>query len=164
MDTFLPRVARERPHRLLEDFWHGQELRGARQRLLDTALFHKTMVSLLDTLLLGSEGDIVRASRKEYASGAVRLMTLHGAKGLEFPVVFLAGLSAGTIPLQDSRSPLEEERRLFYVGMTRAREELVLSGTGDASVFLKELQTSRLHRENAPEYVHLPSAQQMSFL
>lgn len=163
-DAFLPRVARERPHRLLEDFWHGQELRGARQRLLDTALFHKTMVSLLDTLLLGSEGDIVRASRKEYASGAVRLMTLHGAKGLEFPVVFLAGLSAGTIPLQDGRSPLEEERRLFYVGMTRAREELVLSGTGDASVFLKELQTSRLHRENAPEYVHLPSAQQMSFL
>ena len=81
-------------------------------------------------------------------------------------MVFLAGLNAGDLPLERESSPtnVEEERRLFFVGMTRAREELVLSGHGDASVFLKELQTSRLHRENAPEYVHLPSAQQMSFL
>ena len=55
---------------------------------------------------------------KGWASGAVRLMTLHGAKGLEFPAVFLAGLTAGTLPLESPGRPAdpEEERRLFYRG------------------------------------------------
>ena len=61
---------------------------------------------------------------------SVTLMTMHSAKGLEFPVIFIAGLEMGLCPLQRStsdRSELEEERRLLYVGMTRAKENLYLS-------------------------------------
>lgn len=58
---------------------------------------------------------------------AVSLMTMHGAKGLEFPVVFIAGLEEGLCPYISATSDVEEERRLFYVAMTRAREQLFLS-------------------------------------
>ena len=61
---------------------------------------------------------------------AVTLMTLHAAKGLEFPVVIITGLEDGLFPLSrslQSNDELEEERRLFYVGMTRAKDRLYLS-------------------------------------
>lgn len=71
---------------------------------------------------------------EESPRGRVQLLTLHLSKGLEFPVVFLTGLEEGVIPAQrsleessDPEEALSEERRLFYVGMTRARQRLYLS-------------------------------------
>ncbi len=68
--------------------------------------------------------------RADPNANAVLLMTLHNAKGLEFPCVFIAGLEDGLFPLArayDARDTLEEERRLFYVGITRAERKLYLT-------------------------------------
>lgn len=96
-------------------------------------------------------GDLRRAAGKTYASGAVRVMTLHAAKGLEFPVVFLCGVKEGSIPLESSKgkSDLQEERRLFFVGITRAREELILTVPGKPSVFLSDLPAAEILREKS---------------
>ena len=93
----------------------------------------------------------------------ITLMTLHSAKGLEFPVVFITGLEDGLFPifraLEDPRE-LEEERRLFYVGLTRAMEKAYLHyapnrrrssgavGLGMASRFLQEIPEEYLDRIN----------------
>ena len=95
------------------------------------------------------------------ASDAVTLMTLHAAKGLEFPVVFFTGMEENLLPhanSQGSEDEIEEERRLCYVGMTRAQKELLLTAARqraqggsdwerEPSRFLQELDSAVLDEE-----------------
>jgi DNA helicase-2/ATP-dependent DNA helicase PcrA len=86
-------------------------------------------------------------SQADAYEDAVQLMTLHSAKGLEFPLVFMAGVEEGMFPSQqssDAPERLEEERRLAYVGMTRAKERL----------FITHAETRRLYGQ---ELYHRPS-------
>lgn len=73
---------------------------SAMEKLLSMTVFYKTMSELLDALVFGQESDLKRCGGKRYTSDAVSLMTLHGSKGLEFPVVLLYGVKKGMIPLQ----------------------------------------------------------------
>ncbi|TQJ51966.1 DNA helicase PcrA [Phycicoccus sp. SLBN-51] len=89
-----------------------------------------TLEDFLEQVSLVADADEIPDSEEAEDQGVVTLMTLHTAKGLEFPVVFLTGMEDGTFPhmraLADNRE-LEEERRLAYVGITRARERLHIS-------------------------------------
>jgi DNA helicase-2/ATP-dependent DNA helicase PcrA len=91
------------------------------------------LAGFLESIALVSDADEV-----ESGSTAVTLMTLHTAKGLEYPVVFIVGLEENVFPhirsLTEPRD-LEEERRLAYVGITRARERLYLSHAWSRSLF-----------------------------
>lgn len=98
------------------------------QPSLDDFLERVSLVADADELPDEAVSDALEQEREE--QGAVTLMTLHTAKGLEFPVVFLVGMEDGTFPHQRSlsdSSELEEERRLAYVGITRARARLHVS-------------------------------------
>ena len=83
----------------------------------------------------------------------VSFLTLHAAKGLEFPVVFIVGCEDGLLPLKwgnkIAAEELAEERRLFFVGMTRAKERLFLSHTAKRPIssFLKEIEERLLDRQ-----------------
>jgi len=89
-----------------------------------------SLEDFLERVSLVADADEIPDSPEAEAQGVVTLMTLHTAKGLEFPVVFLTGMEDGTFPhlraLGDPKE-LEEERRLAYVGITRARQRLHLS-------------------------------------
>lgn len=114
-------------------------------------------VDFLADLALVSDQDSVEEEPDE-----VTLMTLHAAKGLEFPVVFLMGLEEGIFPLgraAQDEAELEEERRLAYVGITRAEEELYLSNafsrmlygrhqSNPVSRFISEISDDLLQSEN----------------
>ena len=84
-----------------------------------------TLSGFLEKITLASDIDSM-----EDKSDVVTMMTLHSAKGLEFPIVFMVGIEEGLLPHQrsyDTEAELEEERRLCYVGLTRAQEHLYLT-------------------------------------
>lgn len=94
------------------------------EQTLENFLTHVALISDVDQSELGSE--------------KVTLMTLHAAKGLEFPIVFLAGMEEGIFPHSRtlmSEDEIEEERRLAYVGITRAKKELFLTASRQRMIF-----------------------------
>lgn len=132
----------------------------------DSAERGESLQDFLDTAALRSDADDVDTSAQ------VSLLTMHNAKGLEFPVVFIAGMEEGLFPHSrsiDSESMLEEERRLCYVAMTRAMRRLYLSSArwrrkyGGApldscqpSRFLEEIPQHLLETLHEPR--HVPGA------
>ncbi len=127
-----------------------------------------TLAGFLEQVSLVADADQIPSDDPDH-EGVVTLMTLHTAKGLEFPVVFLTGLEDGVFPhlrsLGNSRE-LEEERRLAYVGITRARHRLYLSRAvtrsawgapqyNPASRFLEELPEELTRWERTEGGVHV---------
>lgn len=121
------------------------------------------ILEFLSEVALQSDQDGMRDE-----GGAVRLMTVHASKGLEFDVVFISGLENGLFPhgkIDDNASPegREEERRLFYVALTRARKKVFLSyaetrnifgsrQVGLPSEFLSDIPDKLLEEESSSEY------------
>jgi DNA helicase-2/ATP-dependent DNA helicase PcrA len=136
------------------DRWANvMELRGVAQEMEDVDL-----TSFLEHVALISDQDTLTDSMN-----VPTLLTLHAAKGLEFPVVFIIGLDEGVLPhqraLEDSEE-LAEERRLFYVGLTRAKDRLFLvrtfrrraagiSSMGEPSRFLLDIPADLVEGDHA---------------
>lgn len=123
-----------------------------------------TLRDYLENLSLLSEID-----KTENSNESVSLMTMHQAKGLEFPVVFIVGLDEGLFPSKRSldEGNLEEERRLFYVGITRAEEKLYMTSSQvrrnygkisyyKPSRFIDEIK-DLIHKEENKEYINYNS-------
>lgn len=108
----------------LEHSSRAENLRELANAMAEATEQGQALEDILDSAALASDAD-------EYDDTIpVSLMTLHSAKGLEFDAVFLAGLEEGLLPHSralDTNAEVEEERRLFYVGMTRAKQSLLLS-------------------------------------
>jgi len=121
-------------------------------RKFDALPITEAAVRIGEEVALASEQDDLRGTENR-----VLLMTIHAAKGLEFPIVFLAGLEEGILPHAKSvnagRAELEEERRLAYVGMTRAKDRLYLTWALQRTLFGEHQvnMPSRFLRELPPE-------------
>lgn len=124
---------------------------------------------IIDELIASAEGKDVRefvdrvslltnldeATEKDHVS----LMTLHNAKGLEFPVVFITGMEEGLLPYFKAignNEEISEERRLFYVGMTRAKDLLLLTGARKRRLYsrIQEQEPSRFLKDLPKDYCH----------
>ena len=127
LDEYRTRMKHAPPSALIERWMGEGELEDdedlRRLRRLAGAL--DNMESFLIRVALCHDTEVERDSAN--TPEAVSLMTLHAAKGLEFPVVFIAGVEEGLIPMRGGDEA--EERRLLYVGMTRAKDELILLAT-----------------------------------
>ncbi|MCI8550902.1 MAG: UvrD-helicase domain-containing protein [Lachnospiraceae bacterium] len=151
VEKYTPQLKRKKPQKILEEWMKDLKLEEKKemQKLYQTSVFYQKMPEFLEALETGAESDLKRCGGKQYKAGAVTLMTLHGSKGLEFPVVMIYGARKGFIPFAGGKgsSDEEEERRLFYVGLTRAREALILTSSRGPSPFLEEIPPGFANRE-----------------
>ena len=140
-----------------------QELISVAQDFLKDEGDEKTLARFLEHVALVSDMDDAQLDNDKFT-----LMTLHSAKGLEFPVVFLAGMEEGLFPhsrsLMDDEQ-MEEERRLCYVGITRAKQILYLTSAKTRTIygqtnysapsrFLEEIPEKLVHEYNRPSLVN----------
>ena len=137
-----------------------QELKSNILGFLEQDLEDATLSGFLNEIALYTDLDSVDAD-----DNCVTMMTIHSAKGLEFPVVYVVGMEEGIFPgssAQYDQEELEEERRLCYVAMTRAKEKLTLTNcrqrmlygrtsANRASRFLEEIPEENMHWESKPE-------------
>jgi DNA helicase-2/ATP-dependent DNA helicase PcrA len=117
------------------------------QELLTFAQKFSNLGSFLEKISLASPLDFETNKKKKRNTLGINLMTIHLAKGLEFDVVIIAGVNEGLLPHQRSfalEKDIEEERRLMYVAMTRAREYLYLNFFGIPSRFLSEIPSDKI--------------------
>lgn len=172
----------ERTHPAAEFIDKMIELTGYRSSYeMDESIEAKTSLEIVDEFLntvaeFSSRGENRLADFADYLSlygesdddqkglerDQVQLMTLHNAKGLEFPIVFITGLEENLCPLiraddTSESGSLEEERRLMYVGMTRAKEKLFLYGANERFLYGRQLQQipSRFLDEIPDEYIEV---------
>jgi DNA helicase-2/ATP-dependent DNA helicase PcrA len=152
---------------LLKELWDDRSIEGISryenvQELLNSIKEYvdneenkeKSLDNFLQEISLMTDQDQEENQDDEYVS----LMTIHMAKGLEFPVVFIVGVEEDLFPSQmmiSSREDLEEERRLFYVAITRAMKKLYItySKTRYRYGLLKDCQKSRFIKEISPIYI-----------
>ncbi len=112
----------------------------------------KGLQEFIDMMLLRDYEDEMDGENKEQ----IQLMTMHAAKGLEFPVVFIIGVEEDMIPHHKLGSDIAEERRLFYVGVTRAKERLVMTYARQRKRYgkLRDVLPSRFLTEIDPHFYH----------
>ena len=152
---------------LLKELWDDRSIEGISryenvQELLNSVKefvdnkdnSNKELDKFLQDISLMTDQDFDQDKDEEYIS----LMTIHMSKGLEFPVVFIVGVEEDLFPSQlmiSSREDLEEERRLFYVAITRAMKKLYLtySNTRYRYGILKDCEKSRFIKEISPIYL-----------
>jgi DNA helicase-2/ATP-dependent DNA helicase PcrA len=150
---YLRSLREERSEEAQDRLQNLEELVSA-AREFEAREIDPSLGGFIDRLSLLSETDEERGAN----AARVWLMTLHAAKGLEFPVVVMAGMEDGLFPHARSRedeADIEEERRLCYVGMTRAQDQLLLSCAARRRVFgeYQPTQVSRFVDELPPELV-----------
>jgi len=104
----------------------------------------KSYLEQLKRILLGKgiSAEVFQKSELAFDEEIVRLFTLHSIKGLEFPVLFIAGINQGILPFSEEQKDIG--RRLLYVGMTRAKNELYLSSNQTPSVYIGEIDEKLL--------------------
>ena len=140
LSDFIERVIRDSS--LDEYHKAGDEIEGTTrvqnlQELVNTAVPYKcTMEGLLQFLDAINLDRTLDAENQAVGDNAVTLITLHNTKGLEYNKVIITGLEEGVFPRMEKQgAELEEERRLFYVGITRARDELYVTSTAKRCLY-----------------------------